>query len=287
MPAKKHTRLINMLIRLCDDTPKWPNVLFELKYRVQMIERTISMKKSAQKVSPDVVTVSKTLLHAIVAECKGGNNIDSDQDRRYRHLESGDLAYHVSVHAPERLTHVVCYVDTESNHASLAPFTQLPFITFGHDHIQAQGDFKNQKTTKKLRQPISLQGTREPTGYYPFSACDDDRFVTPRVLAGLMSYLIKRGRTDAKILDLSTADEILKITHFCYDVIDKNDKHRLKNQIQRIIGSSMRSNAKFKEQITKIESGEYATGTLQSLNDACNVIISNLDHVFENLDDYS
>ena len=133
--ANEHTRLINRVIGLCQDAAYWPNVLHSLGYAVQLIEKTISLRSSSQKVTPDVVAVSNRLVHAMVIDCKSGTNINQDQDSRYESLEPYDLAYHVTVHDPTRLTHIVCYADSIANHKSLEPYTKLPFITFGPDAV--------------------------------------------------------------------------------------------------------------------------------------------------------
>jgi len=138
LPASEHTRLINKFIGLCKKTAKWPTILFDLGYDVQLIEQSISLK-SAQKITPDVVAVSEKLLHAVVTDCKGGNNIDGEQDAKYQELVPDDLKFHVTIHAPDQLRHSVCYVDNRSNHSQLEPHTELPFITFGDDAVQGVG----------------------------------------------------------------------------------------------------------------------------------------------------
>ena len=122
---------MNKFISLCKNTTGWPNTLRQLGYEAQLIEQEVSLE-SAAKVTPEVIAVSKKLLHAIAAECKGGGYIDDDQYGRYKQLKAKDLYYAgVDVHAPDQLTHVVCYVDDESNHASFVQHVSMPFITFG------------------------------------------------------------------------------------------------------------------------------------------------------------
>lgn len=81
MAAKPHAGLINMFVGLCACTQMWPNTLFGLGYRVKPIEQAVSLK-SGLKTTPDLIVVSNRLAHAIVADCKGGNSMDGDQDRR-------------------------------------------------------------------------------------------------------------------------------------------------------------------------------------------------------------
>ncbi len=272
MPASDHTRLINKLIGLCRDTVKWPKTLFDLGYDVQLIEQTISLK-SAQKVSPDVVAVSGRLLHAIVADCKSGDNIDNGQDARYQELESDDLRHWVTVHDTNQLKHVVCYVDNDTNHAGLEPHTGFPFITFGQDEIRGQGDFGIRQLNEKLCEPVSLEGMREPTGYYPFSPDDEDYVIAPHILRGLMSYLTRRGhKTRPKIKDPATPTEILKLMH-PHDLISSRHSGSLTKKIEVMINIFMRCR-KFREQVLKIEKGDHSTPTLRSLDKICEVLIT-------------
>ena len=284
MHASEHTRLINQFIGLCHDTLSWPNTLWQLDYEVQIIEQTISLE-SAAKIVPDVIAVSRGLSHAIVADCKSGNNIKTDQDRRYMQLTSNILAYYVTVNDSHLLSHIVCYVDNESNHVSLEPHTTLPFITFGQDTVRTKGNFGNQKINEKMQNPIPLVGMKEPTVYYPFSPNDENHFVMPHVLAGLVSYLTRRRKPSVAVQDPSTAKEILESIYPHHKEISKKHKNDLVKKIRKIIQVSLASNKKFKEQISKIESGEYGIGTLQSLNVTCIEIISDLQQQ-QRVDDF-
>jgi len=270
LPASEHTRLINKFIGLCK---KWPSVLFDLGYDVQLIEQSISLK-SAQKITPDVVAVSEKLLHAIITDCKGGNNIDGEQDARYQKLVSDDLKFHVTAHAPDQLRHCVCYVDNHSNHSQLEPHTEIPFITFGDDVVYGSGDFGIAQLNEKLCKSTSLGGMREPTGYYPFSPDDENHIIAPHVLRGLISYLIRRRhKAQPWIQGQGTAYEILKIMH-PYCLISTRHKANLVKKIEDMISTFMQSNTEFNEQATKIEKGEYGTPTLQSLAAICTALVT-------------
>lgn len=274
MHASLHTQLMNKFIGLCKNTAKWPNTLRQLGYEVQLIEQKVSLEH-ATKVTPEAIAVSKKLLHAIVAECKGGNHIDDDQYERYKQLKAKDLYYAgVDIHDPNQLTHVVCYVDDESNHASLEQYVSMPFITFGTDSIHSTGDFNNQKTTQKLRETISLTEANEPTVFYPFSPNDNDEFVMHHVLVGLFAYLTKRSSQSVKVKDLSTANAILELIHPYHKIISAKHKKELALKIKKSIDVAM-ANKKFKKQVKKIEKGERSTATMQSFNDTCKIIVDN------------
>ena len=239
-----------------------------------MIEQTISLGESAQKIAPDVVAVSNKLVHAIVVDCKGGANIEPDQDRRYESLKSRDLTYHITVHDPKRLTHVTCYADDADVHKLLEPHTELPFITFGRDMMSGKRDFGKKQVNDKLCKPVSLEGMLEPTGHYPFSPDDEKAAIIPHVLPGLLSHLIKRGRSKTPtVADSTTAESILKIIHPFHEQIDSRHKKRLAESIKIVIDMCKDSNSEFKQQLAKIEDGKAVPSTIQSLHRICNELI--------------
>ena len=254
------------------NTTKWPKILFELGYEVQLIEQAIKLQ-SAQKIVPDVVAVSRKLLHVIVTDCKSGNNIDNEQDARYQELASDDLKYYVTVHDTNQLKHTVCYVDNHTNHTQLEPHTKLPFMTFSDDAIQGRRDFGMKQLNEKLCNFISLEGMREPTGYYPFSPQDEDFVIAPHVLRGLISYLMMKGhKIQPQIKDPATALEILKLIH-PYNLVSTRHKDDLIKRIGTMINMFRSNNREFNEQVSKIEKGEYKTSTLQSLAKICEALI--------------
>lgn len=249
-------------------------MLHDLGYAVQLVEQTISLQKSAQKITPDVVVVSNNLVHAMVIDCKSGTNIDSDQDSRYESLESRDLAYHVTVHAPNLLTHTVCYADEVTNHEFLKPHTNLPFITFGSDAVSGIRDFGKKEVNDKLCGQVSLTGMLEPTGYYPFSPDDKDSAIIPHVLSGLLSYLVRRGRESRPTaVDSALAKEVLKIIHPLYGQISSRHRQRLTQRIKLMIGVCKNRNREFRQQLNKIEQGKDSQATMQSLRRICNELI--------------
>lgn len=274
MNISEHTRLVNRVIGLCKDTACWPGVLHDLGYAVQLVEQTISLRKSSQKITPDVVAVSNRLVHAMVIDCKSGTNIDLDQDDRYESLEPRDLTYHVTVHDTNRLTHVACYADGVANHESLEPHTKLPFITFGPDEVGGKRDFGKKEVNGKLCNAVSLKGMLEPTGYYPFSPNDEDSAIIPHVLTGLLSYLVRRGReAPSTVVDAAMAEAILKSIHPFHEQMPPRHRQMLTQRIKRMIDLCKSSNSEFRQQLAKIEDGKASHSTMQSLRRICEELV--------------
>lgn len=255
---------------------KWPTILFDLGYRVQLIEQTINLQ-SAQKINPDVIAVSNKYCHALVADCKSGNNIDTDQDSRYDELSPIDLKYYVTVHDHNKLTLTISYVDTNSNHSNLQSFTKHSFITFSDDAINGTGEFGYKELNDKLQSTTSLLGMREPTGYYPFSPEDEDYVIAPHVLRGLISYLVTKGRkSKPQIKNPQTSLEILKLIH-PYDLVSSRHKDQLIKKIEMMVDIFLKSSVDFSDQVAKLEKGEYNTGTLKSLVKICQELIDDYE----------
>lgn len=271
MVAGTHTRLVNMFMGLCADTRHWPNVLAKLGYKVQLIEQSVSLQ-SAQKAVPDVVSVSNRTVHAIVAECKGGNSIDPKQDGRYRQLTPEDLLHHVTVHDRNRFEHTVCYVDKSENHESLKRGTAFPFITFGRDCITVDRSLGRDELDGGLDK-IPLEGTREPTYLYPFSHEDKDYVVIPYVLRGLITHVFSSPDRQFRIDDPYTLEEILKITHKHADRISSKHRRELATRVAKILKRLLLQNPDLRSQVSKLETTEHRTLTLQSLKKTCEELV--------------
>lgn len=248
----------------------------DLGYGVQLIEQSINLK-NAQKIKPDVVAVSNKLNHAMVTDCKGGSNVGSEQDKRYRQLESDDLKYYVTTHDEKQLRHTVCYSDMEKNHPNLRRHTNLPFITFGERSIKGEGDFGVDELNQALCKSVSLDGAHEPVSYYPFSPEDDESFIVSYVLCGLISCLSEKGQKKIPSTGQIEPDVILQKIHPFYDTIANEQKKRLVEVIGRIITRCMQEYPNFKEQITKLEQKEFNTGTFRSLQKICGDIAKDVD----------
>lgn len=196
--------------------------------------------QSAQKIVPDVVSVSDKLSHAIVADCKSGNSIKVDQDERYRLLTPNDLLRHVAFHDKGGLRHAVCYVDTADNHDRLREHTAFPFITFGRD-CELHGSFELDDLDKALGR-ISLAGMKEPTYLYPFSHEDKDYVVIPHVLRGLLGCIFRPPIKDFDISNPDTHMAVLKAIHRYADLISAKHQHDLAEKIRGILKYVMREN---------------------------------------------
>ncbi len=276
--ASTHTRLINMFVGLCAKTESWPHVLFDPGYRVELVERTINMQ-SGSKISPDVVAVSEDLSHAIVADCKSGNNVSAEQDERYGKLKPGDLAHYVAVRGPGGLKHAVCYVDSSANHDRLARHTRFPFITFGPNFVEGHGSFGQPQIDKKLSVPTVQEGMRVPDSFYPFAPDDEDDEVAPHVLRGLVLYVAERkGKARHPIADRGAHERILELVHPHAGAMSSRHRTRLVDRIKKMTNMLLSNEQDLRELVHGIGRGEEGTATMQDFSTACARLIKEHSH---------
>ena len=232
-----------------------------------MIEQTLSLVPKGE-VTPDVVAVSRNHNHALVTDCKSGKNIDPNQEERYSSMTDKPLKHFVDVDDESRIKHQFCYVDLEEHHAKLKEHTQFPFITFGRNQLQGDGDFGDRRLNQALCRVVSLDGMREPVSYYPFSYCDEDDAIVPHVARGIVAYLSKRENTKRSINDENIATELLGIIHKFHKFISTKHKNQLITKIRNIV-SVLMSDEEFKKYVEKIEEDSSSTAAFQKLADTC------------------
>lgn len=287
MLPSEHTRLINRFIGLCKNTIGWPNTLGELGYDVQLIEQEISLE-DASRIHPDVIAVSNTNLHALVTDCKSGKNLEKDQLDRYKKLIPKDLHKWLTTYDNNRLTHTVCIANCENNCQIQRKFTNFPFLTFYSDKIIGDGDLGYKDLNAKFSSPVSLIGMHEPLSYYPFSHEDHKNVIAPHVLRGLISFLVKKGHKDRpKALSESTAEAILEIVHPFTSYISTRHKDSIRKVILEIIKLAINSNNDFKEQVSKLENGDFNYATLKSLSSTCEKMAQEFETQRRITDEYS
>ena len=237
-------------------------------YDVQLVEYPVPLRKTTEIVKPDVVAASYSLAHAIVADCKSGNNIEGKQDDKYKKLMVADL-HMVDVSDRKNLKHNVCYVDTDSNHSELEPHTTLPFITFKQDHIIGSGNFMPPELAEVLNKSTYLKDMKEPMGYYPFSPDDDAEDIIEHVMAGLISCLASKGQeVPIDVKNPEFMKEVLRRIYPIYEVISSVHRQELQRKIKKIIAICSQD-SEFKGQLQKIQENGITAPTLKKMKRAC------------------
>lgn len=122
VPEEKHRILICCIMGLADPGMKssYPNPLFKLGYRVEIMEADSFLNSEGKVVAPDLVLVNSDENHAIIVECKSGR-LDKDQIKRYMGVKIDDLlSWGISSTNPRDLIHDISLVSSYENSGKLA-----------------------------------------------------------------------------------------------------------------------------------------------------------------------
>ena len=262
---------MNKLIGLCTNDVGWPAILHEQGYRISLIEQRIGTKTTS--VTPDVVVASNKLSHAIVADCKGGNNIDSGQDSRYKSIKVEHLVMWIHVREKKRFKCSPCYVTNDTHYSQLHPHTTLPFIIFEKNRVRGKGDFGHGDLNRVLYKGASLSNMHEPTVFYPFSIEDGDDLIIRHVIIGLLFWLNKnRPKSLNTLIDDKVVSEILKNIHPHYKHMGVKYQNTLSSKVKSMI-TSLISRKEFKTVKKKRLDGQLTPSTLKRFKEQCQTII--------------
>lgn len=262
-----HTRLMNKFIGLCSNTSDWPSVMYKMGYRIELIEQKISMETGS--VTPDVVVMSNRLSHAVVVDCKSGNNIDHKQDYKYKSVTFKDLSAWVDIKERSRFKHTACYVVNDSNYDKLIAHTELPFVIFGEASFRGQGNFGHADLDRTLCRRTSLVRRREPTAFYPFSINDDEHLILRHVLYGLILWINKnQPQSYSDLTKNKTLIDLLKIIHPHYKRMSEKHRNDLRNKVKKVFNSFL-DRKELKVMHAKMLEGEVTAPLWQKFQEQC------------------
>ena len=233
-----HTKLMNYIIGMCKNHEDWICVLKNLGYTPTIIEQRFRTT-SGDTVKPDIIVTSNKLVHSIVFECKGGITVDPDQLRRYNTLTEEDLRW-VDVFSFDDFHFDVCIVDIQKNHLTILSHVdnKFPMITFGDEEVFKTGEFDEKKLEKVFQNPISVKGKVPPLYYYPFCEEDENAYIIPFIMRGLVSIAIKKAKGGSSVFDneLITKDEIIELVfNPVFKTLSKKQQGHLKKKITDIM----------------------------------------------------
>ena len=166
-------------------------------FRVLPIERCIDM--GAGSIMPDVVSVSGSLLHALIVDCSSGKSINLSQDARYAVTRRVDLANSAAV-KEETADSRRLLRGKRREPWQAARHTKSPFMVFVAEFVKGVGSFEQPRLDKALRKGASLRGLREPLYLHPFSL-DYPSSAAPRfIISGIVSCVAKSGPKSVALL---------------------------------------------------------------------------------------
>ena len=242
---------MNMMIGLCHNDKAWPNILRKHGYKVVLVEPTIPVNGSTN-ICPDIVAVSNRQRHALVIDCKGGMNLDPDQDARYSKI--GTKKLYSAKAKPDLEGHDMTYAINSGSQERIAGRTCHPIIVFSEYEIRKLGEFKG-AIEKLIKFPVPLNSACEPMDYYPFSVDDKDPVIAEYILQG-MSSLLFSGKFDGDLAADKFADGILQSTHGCYEFVSERTINKLKDKIKNTIKEYLLRDPDIEKQASEIKNEE-------------------------------
>ena len=190
----------------------WPTTFFDYGYGVLAIEADVRVEK--RHASPDIVLLNKEAAHMLVIDCKGGANVDLDQDCRYSRLALEDL---VEATRPpcEVAAHTMAYATSEEGETRIHDHTNFALIVFGRNSVRVNGHLGHDGLTSRLQEGVPLGGVDIPEeDIYPFSIHDCDGDIDYKVASAVLAYLAARPEMAIRHLaNLEVARGVLAVAH--------------------------------------------------------------------------
>lgn len=208
-----HTLVMNRALGLgVRGSGGYPSTFCDYGYRVLAIEANVRV--GDRSVTPDIVLLGEKTGHLLALDCKGGANVDPDQDLRYARMALGDLA--AAVRLPRKAqAHTVAYAINGENEARIRGHTDLALVVFGRDSIRAVGHLGHDGLTNRLLDGVRLDQTAMlDLSVYPFSVLDSHEDIDERVAIGVSAYLVTRPEMAGEhMVNLDVARDVLGVVH--------------------------------------------------------------------------
>jgi len=217
-----HTQLMNIMIGLSLNIPRWDHSFRDIKYNVETIEPKIP------EANPDIIFTNKKVNHSIIMDCKS-RTLEEKQIEKYVNLRNNPniLIQHGVVSVPHH-EHFRADPTISSYHdLSSIPLivdNKIPFlhvIRANNRIIKIEkkcAEFQNKEIDKIF--PIDTSSGEPPYSLYPFDDNDTEIFTIQ-----ILRQLIKYGTGGEKIF---TEDELLGEVHPYWSII--HDKKKFKSK---------------------------------------------------------
>jgi hypothetical protein len=128
---------VNAVLGFLKRDPKWPSVLYDLGYRLAMIEQPVTVP-NAGVVEVDLICLNHSRNHALLWECKSGRTVDVKQARVYaavnaEHVQrTGNITFPEPSSATVEVVYCCLGDDAKAILATLAAESiHLPVVSLG------------------------------------------------------------------------------------------------------------------------------------------------------------
>lgn len=274
----EHTKLMNCIIGLTKNDDKYPSILREHKYILDLIEPFFKNKDN-ENINPDLLLTSRKHNHCIFVECKGGNSFqehDKKQKEKYDKVEKQDFIHIVDNPESQKITFNFAFVLSEnlSKYIDTAKFLDKnhPVILHLNSHFvlsKTHGTFCKKEINDLFNSGIYLD-KKFPTNYYPFGCDDKEEHIIRSVLQTIIHFALK-NRAEF------TIEEILSESHELWKRFDEPHKAKMRDKLKNIMNSENFSKIKEYVKVSK-DKCKVNTRSLQSLQDACQKLIEKINY---------
>ena len=192
---------VNAVIGFLKRDRRWPSPLYEIGYRLTMIEQPVSVAGGAA-VEVDVICLNHSRNHAILWECKSGHTIDERQAHVYAAATAEDVQRTGNVTFPHVISASVeaiyCCLEADTKvviDSIRKSSLQVPVISLGERAVLASGELKDPDARALFTAGITLPRLDEVPRFLIANTHTSKARVATLVFATIVSFLRKqRGK---------------------------------------------------------------------------------------------
>jgi len=212
-PVDSHTLVMNRALALgARGSGGHPSTFCDYGHRILAIGANVRVGERG--VTPDIVLLNEQAGHLLALDCKGGANVDPDQDARHARMALGDLVAATRPPCVAR-AHTVAYAINEAGEGRIREHTDLALVVFGRDHMRAVGHLGHDGLTRRVLDGVQVRKAATlDLGVCPFSTRDDHRDIDEQVATGVSAYLAARSEmAGGHLVNLDVARDVLGVVH--------------------------------------------------------------------------
>jgi hypothetical protein len=158
---------VNAVIGFLKRDKKWPSALYELGYRLAMIEQPVSAA-SVGTAEIDVICLNRRQNHAMLWECKSGRTVEERQARVYAAISAEDVQRTGNITFPHPASASVepVYCCLEADHRVIVETLRnwelaVPVVSLGHRTVLVNGQFTDADATRLFAEGVLLPPLEE------------------------------------------------------------------------------------------------------------------------------
>lgn len=219
---------------------------------------------------------SNRLIHSLVAECKGGRSLDSDQLRKYASLTVDAVRTKASLAESSRMSFSTMYACVSGNEEALLhamdPVRRFPLLSFGTNEIGLSHRFDLEDLNNGFSSPLRFQGY-PPLSFYPFSDSDPDSYIARFIFQDLVSAATQKGDRGPLEFD---SEIMLSRIHPLWSYVDDAKKAALRHKVDSIISYYVKRDLKGYLERVKRRSSWKVVKSLQAFSREVRSILDDL-----------